>query len=205
MYYLFIELVCCLFDKPLLYNLLNCVLTLFQMFPNPVLLKPRWIRNFKIVQVNIPQWGRKSATSSQSLKVTALRSSSRFMYISKVIFFLKKNLSLFYESIILGTVLQVMALDISRDGTFTKKICGSHCGHFILAKLCILCHISWTKHDGSKPSNQIKCFVYIAHNHNHIASMGFIICTVNNILCPSLDLSEEKLAMLMVKKTPLIG
>uniref|UniRef100_A0A671V6P6 Symplekin scaffold protein n=1 Tax=Sparus aurata TaxID=8175 RepID=A0A671V6P6_SPAAU len=37
-------------------------------------------------------------------------------------------------------------------------------------------------------SNQIKSnqinFIYIAQNHNHIASVGFTICTVNNILCP---------------------
>ena len=33
-------------------------------------------------------------------------------------------------------------------------------------------------------SNQIN-FIYIAQNHNHIASVGFTICTVNNIL--SLD------------------
>ena len=32
-------------------------------------------------------------------------------------------------------------------------------------------------------SNQIS-FVYIAQNHNRIASVGFTICTVNNILCP---------------------
>ena len=32
-------------------------------------------------------------------------------------------------------------------------------------------------------SNQIN-FIHIAQNHNHIASMGFTICTVNNILCP---------------------
>ena len=45
-------------------------------------------------------------------------------------------------------------------------------------------------------SNQINV-IYIAQNHNHIASMGFTICTVNNILCPS---SEEKLHRLMEKK-----
>ena len=37
-------------------------------------------------------------------------------------------------------------------------------------------------------SNQIKSdqinFIYIAQNHNHIASMGFTVCTVNDILCP---------------------
>ena len=32
-------------------------------------------------------------------------------------------------------------------------------------------------------SNQIS-FIFIAQNHNHIASVGFTICTVNNILCP---------------------
>ena len=29
-------------------------------------------------------------------------------------------------------------------------------------------------------------FIYIAQNRNRIASMGFTVCTVNNILCPSL-------------------
>ena len=32
-------------------------------------------------------------------------------------------------------------------------------------------------------SNQIN-FIYIAQNHNHIASVGLTICTVNNILRP---------------------
>ena len=32
-------------------------------------------------------------------------------------------------------------------------------------------------------SNQIN-FIYTAHNCNHIASVGFTISTVNNILCP---------------------
>ena len=50
-------------------------------------------------------------------------------------------------------------------------------------------------------SNQIN-FIYIAQNHNHTASMGFTVCTGNSILCPqNLDLSEEKLNMLMKKKT----
>ena len=40
----------------------------------------------------------------------------------------------------------------------------------------------------------------IESNQNHISSLGFTICTVNNILCPLiLDLSEEKLAMKMEK------
>ena len=30
-------------------------------------------------------------------------------------------------------------------------------------------------------SNQISC-IYVAQNHNHLASVGFTICTVNNIL-----------------------
>ena len=45
-------------------------------------------------------------------------------------------------------------------------------------------------------------FIYIAENHNHIASVGCILCRANNILCPlALDLSEEKLAILR-KKLP---
>ena len=49
-------------------------------------------------------------------------------------------------------------------------------------------------------SNQIN-FVYIAQSHNHIASMGFTICTVNNILCPqTLNSSEEKCHMLKKKR-----
>ena len=49
-------------------------------------------------------------------------------------------------------------------------------------------------------SNQIN-FIYIAQNQNHIASMGFTICTVNNILCPyTHDSSGEKLHVLMEKK-----
>ena len=46
---------------------------------------------------------------------------------------------------------------------------------------------------GSK-SNQIS-FISIAQNHNHIASVGFTICTVSDIL----DSSEEKLAILRSK------
>ena len=33
-------------------------------------------------------------------------------------------------------------------------------------------------------SNQIN-FIYFAQNHNRITSMGFTICTVNDILCPT--------------------
>ena len=33
-------------------------------------------------------------------------------------------------------------------------------------------------------SNQIKSKSILPQNHNHIASKGFKICTVNNILCP---------------------
>ena len=49
-------------------------------------------------------------------------------------------------------------------------------------------------------------FIYIAQNHNHIVSVGFTICTVNGILCPyTLYSSEEKVAMLIEKKTLLAG
>ena len=45
--------------------------------------------------------------------------------------------------------------------------------------------------------------MYIAQNHNHIASMGFTSCTVNDILCPSsLDSSEEKPCHVDGKKDP---
>ena len=43
-------------------------------------------------------------------------------------------------------------------------------------------------------------FIYVAQNHNHIASVGSTICKVNNILCPQiLDLTVEKLATLKKK------
>ena len=45
-------------------------------------------------------------------------------------------------------------------------------------------------------SNKIYCS-YMGQNHNHIASVGFKIYTVNSILCPqTLDSKEEKLLML---------
>ena len=56
--------------------------------------------------------------------------------------------------------------------------------------------------------NQIKIksnFIYIGQNRNDIASVGFTICTVNDILSPyTLDSSEEKPAML-TENTPLTG
>ena len=49
-------------------------------------------------------------------------------------------------------------------------------------------------------SNQINV-IYIAQNHNHFATMGFTICTVNHILCPStLNSSDGKLKIFMEKK-----
>ena len=45
-------------------------------------------------------------------------------------------------------------------------------------------------------SNQIR-FIFIAPNHNNLASADFTTCTVNDILCPqSLELREEKLHIL---------
>ena len=38
-------------------------------------------------------------------------------------------------------------------------------------------------------------FINIAKHHDHIASMGFTICTVNDIVCPqTLEMSEEQLS-----------
>ena len=67
---------------------------------------------------------------------------------------------------------------------------GSHWNGIICSNL----RDEWIK------SDQVNV-IYIAHNH--IASMGFTICTVNDILCPyTLDLSEENLFPMLRKKIP---
>ena len=51
-------------------------------------------------------------------------------------------------------------------------------------------------------SNQIKSiFIYTAQNRNHIASMGFTICTVSDILClKTLHLVSVQLPLSRLKK-----
>ena len=41
-------------------------------------------------------------------------------------------------------------------------------------------------------SSQVEVnIIHIAQNHNHIASVGFTMCTVNNILCPSIRVKKN--------------
>ena len=46
---------------------------------------------------------------------------------------------------------------------------------------CNICHVGFF--ELHQESDQIN-FIYIAQNQNHIASVGFTICTVNDLLCP---------------------
>lgn len=55
--------------------------------------------------------------------------------------------------------------------------------------------LSWSRLSLISCQNQIS-FNYSAQNHHHVASVGFITCTVSDTLCPqTLDSNEEKVAM----------
>ena len=76
-----------------------------------------------------------------------------------------------------GSYARLLLIDYSSafKTIIPRRLVQKLCNLSLLPSLCRWIH--------SFKSNQIS-FIYIAQHLNHIASMGFTVCTVNDILCP---------------------